>query len=118
MSRTDRSVSAAKRKREITSQRGRGKTNHVPELRAGRKTQPPRVRPEPQLAPATGAVHEGVGMLPAAPVGKPADPLLIESRLRLQRRAARSPLMPHGTTTIRPMPPRSGKPLWRRPHSS
>ena len=114
-SRSSRSATTAKRSQNSSSQRTRGKIIHAPALRKGRKTQPPQGRPRSQPTPALKALQDRI--IPAVPVEKPVDPLLIESRLQLQRQAARAPLMPHGTSTIRPMPSRSGKPLWRLPHS-
>ena len=114
-SRSSRSATTAKRSQNSSSQRTRGKIVHAPALRKGRKTQPPQGRPRSQPTPALKALQDGI--IPATPVEKPVDPLLVESRLQLQRQAARAPLMPHSTSTIRPMPPRSGKPLWRLPHS-
>lgn len=98
--------------------RTRSKKAHVPISRAVQTPPPPQA--EPAERPATPEVppHQTAGTIPDSPVQKPVDPLEMEAKLRLQRQAARSPLMPHGPTASRPMPPRSGKPIWRRPHSS
>lgn len=52
----------------------------------------------------------------AAPA--PIDPDEIAARARLQRQEARAPKRPGGHAAPKPMPPKSGKPVWRRPHSS
>lgn len=86
--------------------------------RPGRKDLPPGRRPnEKRVKPAE--TRQSLADVPAnvsAPT--PPDPLLVEARIRSQREAARAPLIPQVAKAPRPMPPRTGKPLWRRPHSS
>jgi hypothetical protein len=48
---------------------------------------------------------------------KPEDPDAIAAREELQRKEARAPKLPGGQSAPRPTPPRSGKPVWRTPHS-
>jgi hypothetical protein len=45
------------------------------------------------------------------------DPLIIEARQEAQRQAARAPMMPRGPVGPTSVPPQSGKPIWRVPHS-
>lgn len=113
------SVSAVKRTPASSAlQRGRGKDAHAPANRPERKALPPQGRSVSRAESTAKPVYQDINLIPGAPVEKPVDPLLIESRMRVQRLAARAPLVPHGQSVIRPLPPRSGKPLWRQPHSS
>jgi hypothetical protein len=77
------------------------------------KDQSEKVR-SPESAGETNAIQPEP--LPVAP--KPEDPDEVAARIRLQRKEARSPKMPGGRAAPKPMPPRSGKPVWSRPHSS
>ena len=82
------------------------KTATAPHSRERR--QPNRLRVETVNQPSTE---------PADGVVRVVDPLEVEAREHLQREAARAPLIPRGPLAPRPMPPQSGKPIWRRPHS-
>jgi hypothetical protein len=84
----------------------------------GRKTLPRLGRPGMRTMPTEAPPSPLITALPESSAPKPVDPLVIESRLRAQRMMARAPMMPHGPTAPKPLPPRSGKPVWRRPHSS
>ena len=49
---------------------------------------------------------------------KPQDPDAIAAQLKQQRNEARAPKMPGGHAAPKPLPFRSGKPIWSKPHSS
>lgn len=57
---------------------------------------------------------------PGAPIArqKPEDPDEVAARIRQQRKEARAPKMPGGRSAPKPMPPRSGKPIFSQPHSA
>jgi hypothetical protein len=94
---------------------------------AGKKSRPP-AKEEASKARQTSAKAEVRSVSPSAgetaspalavAAPKPQDPLLIAAREQQQRTEARAPKMPGGHSAPRPAPPRSGKPIWSKPHSS
>jgi hypothetical protein len=76
-------------------------------------------KPTSQKVGAQGDSGPGdVTATPAPTTPKPQDPLITAAREQQQRREARAPKMPNGQSAPRPAPPRSGKPVWSKPHSS
>ena len=73
--------------------------------------------PAAETTPAEAPSNSSAPTLPAA-APKPQDPDEIAAKARLQRMAARAPKRPGGKSAPRPLPPKSGKPVWSQPHSS
>ena len=114
-----RIMSTAKRASKTPAQRRRqDPPTPAPAQHIGRKALPRLGRPGIRPTPSESTPPHVTTALPETPVAIPVDPLIVESRLRTQRMEARAPMMPHGPAAPKPLPPRSGKPLWRRPQSS
>ena len=104
-------ASTSPTKRRVSEARVSTPRSARKELTATGRLKENREQPAETLAPL--AEVPPIVSSPALP-----DPLLVDARIRSQREAARAPLMPQGPKAPRPMPPRTGKPLWPRPHSS
>jgi hypothetical protein len=75
----------------------------------------------PQKRTVPDASSDSAGPSQPAPANvtpRQPDPLEVAARAEQQRREARAPKTPGGHAAPRPMPPRSGKPVWNKPRSS
>ena len=95
---------------------GRGK-NGASDDKGSAKRPENRSQKNSPSTPATPPAVTGESPPPVA-APKPQDPAEIAAKAEQQRREARAPKMPGGQAAPRPTPPRSGKPVWRTPHSS
>lgn len=77
---------------------------------AGRTPNPATSKPAMAAAPSAPPVSN-----PSSAPG--ADPDELAAKAALQKKAARSPQRPHTSAAVK-TPPQSGKPVWKKPHSS